>query len=101
VTNFSKHLAEQVGRHGITVNAVHPGYTWTPRLQNILRKWAAVEGISIEEAGRRRQAEIPIGRFIQPEDLARLIAFLCSDAAGAINGQAIAVDGGSGRSINY
>ena len=32
VTNFTKHLAEQVGRDGITVNAVHPGYTWTPRL---------------------------------------------------------------------
>jgi NAD(P)-dependent dehydrogenase (short-subunit alcohol dehydrogenase family) len=101
VTNFSKHLAEQVGRHGITVNAVHPGYTWTPRLQNILHKWAAHEGISLEEAGRRRQAEIPIGRFIQPEDIARLIAFLCSDAAGAITGLAIAVDGGSGRAINY
>ena len=101
VTNFTKHLAEQVGPHGITVNAVHPGYTWTPRLQGILAKSAALEAISLEEAASRRKAEIPIGRFIEPEDLARLIAFLCSDAAGAITGQAIAVDGGSGRSINY
>ena len=101
VTNFTKHLAEQTGKDGITVNAVHPGYTWTPRLQGILRRWAELENVSLDEACKRRCAEIPIGRFIEPEDLARLIVFLCSDAAGAITGQAIAVDGGSGRSINY
>jgi NAD(P)-dependent dehydrogenase (short-subunit alcohol dehydrogenase family) len=101
VTNFTKHLSEQVGPHGITVNAVHPGYTWTPRLENGLRKWAELEGVSFEEACARRRAEIPIGRFIAPEDLAQLVTFLCSDAASAITGQAIAVDGGSGRSINY
>jgi NAD(P)-dependent dehydrogenase (short-subunit alcohol dehydrogenase family) len=101
VTNFTKHLAEQTGKDGITVNAVHPGYTWTPRLEGILRRWAALENIAFEEACARRCEEIPIGRFIQPEDLANLIVFLCSDAAGAITGQAIAVDGGSGRSINY
>lgn len=101
VTNFTKHLAEQTGKDGITVNAVHPGYTWTPRLEGILRRWAELENISFEEACSRRCAEIPIGRFIQPGDLANLILFLCSDAADAITGQAIAVDGGSGRSINY
>ena len=101
VTNFTKHLAEQTGKDGITVNAVHPGYTWTPRLQGILRRWAELENLSLDEVCKRRCAEIPIGRFIQPDDLAQLIVFLCSDAAGAITGQAIAVDGGSGRSINY
>jgi 3-oxoacyl-[acyl-carrier protein] reductase len=45
--------------------------------------------------------EIPLGRFIQPADLANLVIFLCSDGASAITGQAIAVDGGSARSINY
>jgi NAD(P)-dependent dehydrogenase (short-subunit alcohol dehydrogenase family) len=101
VTNFSKHLSEQVGKLGITVNAIHPGYTLTPRLESILRKWAEIEKISIEEASAQRTKEIPIGRFIKPEELANLAAFLCSDLAGAITGQAIAVDGGSGRSINY
>ncbi|MCC6535075.1 MAG: SDR family oxidoreductase [Burkholderiales bacterium] len=101
VSNFTKHLSEQVGKHGITVNAVHPGYTWTPRLEGGLRKWAELEGVTFEEACARRLQEIPIGRFIQPEDLANLVVFLCSETAGAITGQAIAVDGGSGRSINY
>jgi NAD(P)-dependent dehydrogenase (short-subunit alcohol dehydrogenase family) len=101
VTNFTKHLSEQVGRDGITVNAVHPGYTWTPRLEAGVRRVAQLENISVEEACARRLEEIPIGRFIQPQDLANLVVFLCSEAAGAITGQAIAVDGGSGRSINY
>jgi NAD(P)-dependent dehydrogenase (short-subunit alcohol dehydrogenase family) len=101
VTNFTKHLSEQTGKDGITVNAVHPGYTWTPRLEGGLRRWADLEGISFEQACERRCAEIPIGRFITPEDLANVVLFLCSEAAAAVTGQAIAVDGGSGRSINY
>ena len=101
VTNFTKHLAEQVGRDGVTVNAIHPGYTETPRLDGILKRWAELEATSLEESTRRRLKEIPIGRFIKAEDLANLVVFLCSDAASAITGQAIAVDGGSGRAISY
>jgi 3-oxoacyl-[acyl-carrier protein] reductase len=101
VTNFTKHLAEQVGKDRITVNAVHPGYTWTPRLEGLLRRWAELDKLSIEEVTALRLKEIPIGRFIQPEDLANVVLFLCSDSASAITGQAIAVDGGSGRSISY
>ena len=101
VTNFTKHLSEQIGRDGITVNAIHPGYTWTPRLQGMLERLVELEKAPLEEIRTRRLKEIPIGRFIEPKDLANLAVFLCSDASGAITGQAIAVDGGSGRSINY
>ncbi|MGE0803845.1 MAG: SDR family oxidoreductase [Lautropia sp.] len=101
VTNFSKHLAEQVARKGITVNTVHPGLTWTPRLEAGLARWAQLEGTTPEEQQRKRSAEIPIGRFVRPEELAHLVAFLCSDRSGALTGQAIAVDGGSGRGIPY
>jgi len=101
VTNFSKHLAQQVGRDGITVNAIHPGYTWTPRLRSVLERGAQLGGTTFESVLAARSAEIPIGRLIQPEDLAALAVFLCSDLAAAITGQAIAVDGGSGQSIPY
>lgn len=101
VTNFGKHLSEQCGRKGITVNTVHPGLTETPRLAQGLQRWAELDGIPLEEERRRRQADIPIGRFVQPRELAQLVVFLCSDAAAAITGQAIAVDGGSGRGIPY
>ena len=101
VTNFSKHLAQQVGRDGITVNAVHPGYTRTPRLEAMLRHTAQTRGIDVDEATAARTVEIPIGRLIETDDIAHLAVFLCSDLAGAITGQAIAVDGGSGQAINY
>ena len=101
VTNFTKHLSEQVGKDGITVNAIHPGYTWTPRLRAMLERLVDLEKAPLEEIRVRREREIPIGRFIQPADIANLVVFLCSQGAGAITGQAIAVDGGSGRSINY
>lgn len=101
VTNFTKHLAEQVGSAGITANAVHPGYTMTPRLETGLQRWAELNGTSTEEEHAARVAEIPIGRFVQPADLANLIVFLASDQAAAITGQTIAVDGGSGRPISY
>jgi len=101
VTNFTKHLAEQVGRDGITVNTIHPGYTWTPRLEAVLKRWAELDELTLAHVTELRLKEIPIGRYIQPEDLANLMLFLCSDAASAITGQAIAVDGGSGRAINY
>lgn len=101
VTNFTKHLAEQVGAFGVTVNAIHPGYTWTPRLESALEKWAALEGLTLAQVTALRLKEIPVGRFIHPDDMAQLAVFLCSDAASAITGQAIAVDGGSGRAIPY
>jgi len=101
VSNFTKHLAEQVGRHAITVNAIHPGYTQTPRMEAMIQRRAELEGHSIEEETRRRLAEIPIGRFIRPDDIAQVVLFLCSESAAAITGQSIAVDGGSGRAINY
>ncbi len=101
VTNFAKHLAEQVGKDGITVNAIHPGYTWTPRLEGGLKRWAELDGLSLEEVTALRKREIPIGRFIEPADIANLVVFLCSTAASAITGQAVAVDGGSGRAISY
>lgn len=101
VTNFTKHLAEQAGQDGITVNTIHPGYTWTPRLEGMLKRWAELDGVSLDEVTERRRKEIPIGRFIQTGDLANLVVFLSSAAAGAITGQAIAVDGGSGRAISY
>ncbi len=101
VTNFSKHLAQQVGGDGITVNALHPGYTWTPRLEAALHRAAELEGRSYDEVLAARRAEVPIGRLIAAGDIAQVAVFLCSELAAAVTGQAIAVDGGSGTSINY
>ena len=62
---------------------------------------ATLDQLSLEQVTALRLKEIPIGRFIQPQDLANLALFLCSGMASAITGQAVAVDGGSGRAIPY
>lgn len=101
VSNFSKHLSHQVGKQGITVNTIHPGFTRTPRLESMLQRLTELENKSRETVEAEQVAQIPVGRFIEPADIANLVTFLVSDHAAAISGQAIAVDGGSGPSIPY
>ena len=67
----------------------------------MLERQAKDGNISVDEAERRAVAQIPIGRMVEPEDIADLVLFLVSDRAGAITGQTIAVEGGAGRGIHY
>jgi 3-oxoacyl-[acyl-carrier protein] reductase len=80
-------LSREVAADGITVNALMPGYTLTERIREI--------GADVERIAK----EIPAGRVGRPEEFAALAAFLASERAGYICGQAIAVDGGYLRSI--
>jgi NAD(P)-dependent dehydrogenase (short-subunit alcohol dehydrogenase family) len=49
----------------------------------------------------RRTSDIPLGKLVQPEDIASATLFFCSPLAGMVTGQCIAVDGGSGEAVNY
>ena len=101
VSNIAKNLSDQAAKDGILVNCIHPGITRTPRLAGLLERQAQDASLSLEETERRAVADIPIGRMIEPEDVADLVLFLVSDRAGAITGQTIAVEGGAGRGIHY
>ena len=57
--------------------------------------------ISLDEIREQSIAEIPLGRLIEPEDIASAALFFCSPLADIVTGQCIAVDGGSGTSVNY
>ncbi|MDW7748175.1 2-dehydro-3-deoxy-D-gluconate 5-dehydrogenase KduD [Halomonas sp.] len=85
ILGLTRLLANEWAAHGITVNAIAPGYMATDNTQ-ALREDATR---SAEILGR-----IPAGRWGTPEDLAGAIIFLCSDAASYVNGHALAVDGG-------
>jgi 3-oxoacyl-[acyl-carrier protein] reductase len=80
---FTRSLAKEVGSRGITANAVAPGFIVTDMTARLPEKIR-------EEA----QARTPAGRLGQPEDVAAAVAFLCSEEAGFITGQVLAVDGG-------
>lgn len=81
--SFTRSLASEVGRYGVTVNCVAPGFVETEMISFLSPE--AREGFS---------KRIAVGRFGRPEDLAPLVSFLCTDGAAYITGQTIRVDGG-------
>lgn len=94
VAAWAKTLSLEVASFGITVNNVMPGYTETPRLQELIQNSANSAKMSYAEMETQWKNQVPMKRFAQPEETAELIAFLTSDKAAYITGQNIAVDGG-------
>ena len=94
VAAWAKTLSFEVAKFGITVNNVLPGATKTVRLENIIKGKATKTGEQLSAVEQEMLDEIPAGRFGEPHELAALAAFLASPAAGYINGQSIAIDGG-------
>ncbi len=87
---FTKTLAFELGRFGITANAVAPGFITT----DMTAATAARMKISFEEFQKMAAGQIPVGRVGQPEDVAHVISFLASEGAGFVSGQVIYVAGG-------
>jgi NAD(P)-dependent dehydrogenase (short-subunit alcohol dehydrogenase family) len=106
LVHFTKTLAVQLGRHGITVNCIHPGVTRTERTPSLLGARAAELGITPAEVEQRDFApDSPrgnaIGRMVDAAEIAYLTAFLASDKAWAICGELIVATGGAGRAVYY
>src|SRR5690349_3536394 len=91
LVGFTRALALETVKQGITVNAVCPGFTDTDLVARAAANIAANTGRSVEDARQALAANNPAGRLIQPEEVADAVAFLCRPSASAITGQAIAV----------
>jgi 3-oxoacyl-[acyl-carrier protein] reductase len=91
IVGFTKSLALDLAPFGITVNAVCPGPIRTSRAISTNRR---EYGDDLEIGFRERSKAIPVGRFGEPDEIASMIAYLASDEAAFVTGQAIGVDGG-------
>ena len=94
VIGFTKSLAREVGEQGIRVNAILPGAVRGQRIEAVIKGVAKLKEISIEEAERANIRPHATKRYIEPQEVADLIAYLCSDSARSITGEAIDVSGG-------
>jgi 3-oxoacyl-[acyl-carrier protein] reductase len=94
VAAWSKTLANELGKFGITVNNVLPGSMRTARYNSLLKNKATAENKSNEEIEKNNLSEIPLNRIGTPEEFGSVVAFLCTPAASYITGINLPVDGG-------
>ena len=90
---LTRTTALEGGAYGITVNAICPAYVRTPLVENQIADQARTRGISTEEVIQEVMLEpAAVKRLIQPEEVADLVAYLCSEAAGVMTGAALTMD---------
>ncbi|MBD9388965.1 SDR family oxidoreductase [Agrobacterium sp. AGB01] len=94
VSGWSKTLAGEVARHGITVNMILPGRIDTDRVRELDAGRAEKTANTVEAVQEASRAEIPAGRYGKPEEFAAVAVFLASEHASYVTGSAIRVDGG-------
>ncbi len=95
VVGMTKAVALEVAESGVTVNAICPGYVWTPLVERQVPDTARSRGISEEEVIRDVLLKAqPTRAFVTIEQVAALAGFLCEDSAASITGAALSVDGG-------
>jgi NAD(P)-dependent dehydrogenase (short-subunit alcohol dehydrogenase family) len=92
---FSRCLALEVAQHNITVNTISPATVETPSTPLYMGRSAEQAGLTLEEMRKRWLKGYPQKRFVQPEEIAALVSYLCKDEARAINGEDIRVTTGA------
>lgn len=101
VSNLTKVLADELGPKGITVNCVHPGAVVTELLPARMQVQAAARQTTVDHVVQQMGQGNAIRRIVTADEVAAVIAFLCSPRAIAITGENIGVSGGGARAVFY
>ncbi len=99
IMGWARTLADEIGREGITVNAVLPGRFATDRIRQLHEDRARRAGRTAEEMAADDAAAIPLGRIGDPKELGDVVAFLASERAAYLTGAFVQVDGGMYRGL--
>jgi 3-oxoacyl-[acyl-carrier protein] reductase len=99
ILGYAKGLSLELAEQGITVNNVAPGFTRTERLDELAGHLASTQQADRDAIMRDWEKSIPARRLGQPEELAAVVAFLCSERASYVTGVTIQVDGGAIQSL--
>jgi 3-hydroxybutyrate dehydrogenase len=92
---LTRTVALEGASRGVTVNAICPSYVQTPLVDGQLRALGVTEGVPEAEVLERLiLPSVPIGRILEPSEVAHAVAYLCSDGAAGITGSALTIDGG-------
>ena len=95
VAGFTKTVALEAAKDGVTVNCISPGYVWTPLVENQIPDTMKARGLTREQVMNDvLLAAQPTKRFVTPEEVAALALFLCRDEAMSITGANLSMDGG-------
>jgi 3-oxoacyl-[acyl-carrier protein] reductase len=100
IVGLAKTLSQELGRDGILVNTLCPGYTRTARLEELAEARVRGGAASVDAVYADLARGVPLGRIAEPEEFAAVAAFLCSERASYVTGATIAVDGGATRGLS-
>ena len=93
IVSLTKTAAQQLGKYNINVNAICPAPTYTDIVEKLIKVRASEQKKSKEEIIKYYMRDVPLGRFNEPEDIAKMALFLSSDSSKNISGQSFNVDG--------
>ena len=99
ILNITQALADECGPDNVLVNGVNPTATATDRWSQLVKQRIKMTGETEQEVYRASAARNPLGRIGEPEDIANMVTFLCSERANFVNGALIEVDGGVTRAL--
>ncbi|RYG73685.1 SDR family oxidoreductase [Lentibacillus lipolyticus] len=99
ITGLSKSLSQELAGDNIFINTIGPGRISTDRVQSLDRIKADALDMEVEDLQASNEKQIPIGRYGEPEEFAKLAVFLCSEANTYITGQSLLVDGGMVKAL--